>query len=301
MYGLLVVGLVVGMACSTRGVFECRQADQCALRGQTGVYEANGYCSFPDDSCPSDSRYGELAPQDIAGTCVPQPSSTGSAGSDAGVMTNEASSAGSTSSGGPVVDTGDDTTIGVSGPSSSTGSVGSSDSGGVAQVVVYTAVVSGCNDAVNLDPLMCEAIASPREGAMIVDGAAAGFGPYNSYVGFDLDASVAADQVVAVTLRLYVTDSADAESSSSGEVYAVEPFTHGDLFMVQPQTVGPLLAPDQGGVTTGQAVDWPLPVSVVVDGGPSVYLGVLAIENDGIDYWSDAGAQPPQLLVELQP
>ncbi|MEM7154387.1 MAG: hypothetical protein AAF799_16190 [Myxococcota bacterium] len=49
--------------------------DQCDRSGDPGVCQSTGYCSFPDDSCDSDQRYGELAPTDLAGTCVPGPGS----------------------------------------------------------------------------------------------------------------------------------------------------------------------------------------------------------------------------------
>jgi hypothetical protein len=50
--------------------FECVDASSCRLDGAQGTCEASGHCSFPDGDCPSGRRYGEFAPDDIAGDCV---------------------------------------------------------------------------------------------------------------------------------------------------------------------------------------------------------------------------------------
>ena len=53
--------------------------------GNAGWCEADGYCSFEDGDCPSGRRYGELAPADVAGTCVDPAATTGpSTGIEAG-------------------------------------------------------------------------------------------------------------------------------------------------------------------------------------------------------------------------
>lgn len=53
-------------SCGGAGIFACMDSSECG----TGVCEANGYCSFADDACPSMQRYGEHAPDGIAGACV---------------------------------------------------------------------------------------------------------------------------------------------------------------------------------------------------------------------------------------
>lgn len=47
------------------GAFHCDTTDQCA----GGTCEPEGFCSFPDSSCPSGKRFGELGGS-LAGTCV---------------------------------------------------------------------------------------------------------------------------------------------------------------------------------------------------------------------------------------
>ncbi len=51
--------------------FPCSSDEQCDRDGVGGVCQASGYCSFPDNACESTQRYGELAPAELAGTCVP--------------------------------------------------------------------------------------------------------------------------------------------------------------------------------------------------------------------------------------
>ncbi len=62
---------VVGCCWGCAVTFPCSTSDQCTRDGAQGTCQASGYCSFPDDGCESDERYGELAPEHLAGTCVP--------------------------------------------------------------------------------------------------------------------------------------------------------------------------------------------------------------------------------------
>lgn len=59
--GIFVAG------CGGAGVFACTDASEC---GASGTCEANGFCSFPDDTCASGQRYGAHAPGGIADVCV---------------------------------------------------------------------------------------------------------------------------------------------------------------------------------------------------------------------------------------
>ena len=51
-------------------VFRCETASQCQQNGASGTCEANGFCSFPDDDCPSGKRYGAESPDGLANVCV---------------------------------------------------------------------------------------------------------------------------------------------------------------------------------------------------------------------------------------
>jgi len=52
------------------GVFACQDDAQCENGGVAGTCEPTGGCSFPDDSCASGRRYGDHAPDGLAGQCA---------------------------------------------------------------------------------------------------------------------------------------------------------------------------------------------------------------------------------------
>jgi hypothetical protein len=59
-------------ACTAHDDFACAMDTQCvAGTGAQGHCEESGFCSFPDDTCASGSRYGEYGPAGIGGVCVP--------------------------------------------------------------------------------------------------------------------------------------------------------------------------------------------------------------------------------------
>lgn len=307
--------------CSGSTMFECEESSQCSLAGQFGTCEPNGACSFPDASCPSGQRYGEHAPLGVAGSCVPaQDPTDGSATTGGGTGVIDGSGTGSASTGSPLDDAGTTvvsmttldasegtttttTTTTTTSSSSSTSTAGAStegtSTGSPTTVLGYPAALAECNDPITLDPDACELGGNPAMGAMVVDSLDAGIGPMHGLLRFDLDDAIDPDLVVSVTLRLVATD--PTVSQFSGEVYRVEPFGLMDLFSVQPATVGPMLAPDQGPVAGGDVVEWVLPPDVLLLGEPSLYLGILPLSTDGVDYWNLDGAQPPELIVEQQP
>lgn len=63
------LGTLAAWACAL--TFPCDADEQCSRDGAAGLCQASGYCSFPDASCDSNQRYGDLAPGELAGTCVP--------------------------------------------------------------------------------------------------------------------------------------------------------------------------------------------------------------------------------------
>lgn len=73
--GLLsAVGAVLGLAlaCQPSGVFLCGTDDDCTISGVGGVCQSDGYCSFPSEDCASGQQYGQYAPSELAGECVPE-------------------------------------------------------------------------------------------------------------------------------------------------------------------------------------------------------------------------------------
>ena len=109
-----LLGGVVGWGCAIEP-FHCTDDQQCVENGVTGQCQANQYCTFPDDACPSGQRYAESAGGGLGGTCLPVDESMGteSAGDGSG-------SGGGTSNGGPGESTGvaDDATAGDTRPDS---------------------------------------------------------------------------------------------------------------------------------------------------------------------------------------
>jgi hypothetical protein len=61
---------VVALGCNTTPEFVCQSSDQCVDGELRGTCETTAFCSFPDSSCGSQRRYGELAAPELAGQCV---------------------------------------------------------------------------------------------------------------------------------------------------------------------------------------------------------------------------------------
>lgn len=104
MAGCVAVSAGLGLA-SCHRAFGCAGNEQCGVDGVSGFCEASGYCSFPDDDCPSGRRYGEHAAESLVDICVlPGESSSSSSGG-----APESSEVGTGSTGG-TTDTGSGTT-----------------------------------------------------------------------------------------------------------------------------------------------------------------------------------------------
>jgi hypothetical protein len=72
-----LVGAFTWTACSPHAAFFCTDDAQCRRDGAVGSCEAVGFCSFPDDTCPSGHRFGELAQDGFASRCVAPDGETG--------------------------------------------------------------------------------------------------------------------------------------------------------------------------------------------------------------------------------
>lgn len=67
---ILLLGATTLPSCVSTGEFNCNSDEQCVNGAELGCCEANGFCSFPDDTCKSGQRYGNLASADFAGQCT---------------------------------------------------------------------------------------------------------------------------------------------------------------------------------------------------------------------------------------
>lgn len=70
----MLIAFAVSCACSP-SVFGCVDDSGCAGSDAGGFCEPSGFCSFPDDACPSGRRYGEFSGQGLGGVCVDAPDS----------------------------------------------------------------------------------------------------------------------------------------------------------------------------------------------------------------------------------
>lgn len=55
-------------ACAPGAAFHCDSSEQCRNGSSTGTCEASGFCSFPDDTCPSGARYASAG--SLSEACV---------------------------------------------------------------------------------------------------------------------------------------------------------------------------------------------------------------------------------------
>lgn len=63
--------LALGVTSACGGAaFTCKDDDACEGAGAGGLCEPTGFCSLPDDDCPSGRRYGDYAGDGLAGECV---------------------------------------------------------------------------------------------------------------------------------------------------------------------------------------------------------------------------------------
>ncbi len=104
-----VVGLAIGVAAlvgaCNDSLFRCESDGDC-LGAQNGVCQPNGFCSFADEACASGFVYGDLAPDDLAGQCVPE----SEAGTGTGPGTSGSTPEGSDTAGGTTAALDDDGT-----------------------------------------------------------------------------------------------------------------------------------------------------------------------------------------------
>lgn len=102
----------------------CVNDEGCEDGDVVGMCQPNGYCSFPNEDCPSGQAYGDLAPSNLQGECVEPGSGTESATS----TTNASSPTSDSTTQSGSSETMDGEELGTESTSSSSGTVASSDS-----------------------------------------------------------------------------------------------------------------------------------------------------------------------------
>jgi len=183
---------------------------------------------------------------------------------------------------------------------SSTASSGSTGGGGSNPgTVEYPAAVADCVNPGAPDPDACAV--EVGQSRMTVDAEFDSINdptPRHVYLRFDLDGTLTGKVIDAVSDRLHVPTMSGSNSDNSGNMWEVAPFDRSDLFVAAPINMGSTpISPNLGAVALDSDVLFPLPVdSVAADA--SVYLGILPINTNGVDYFNNGGAAPPMLVVD---
>ncbi len=201
------------------------------------------------------------------------------------------------------------------GPTADVGSDSDSDTVDTSQPVEVLAEIAECvaladNQENYVGPDECEQVTSAGNnnggvGEMVVDQLDGDLGDreVHSYLKFPWHPAYRVDGA-KVELILHTTADGDSQSSSqTGEIWLVDTFTLGSLAQAIPSRVGTApKAQDMGMAGNDKQVAWELPASTFDDGQP-VYIGVLPVSEDGVNYWNlDAklAAERPVLLVTFE-
>lgn len=67
---LALVGFALTTACLNFDPFACDSNEECVLRGEMGVCQPSGFCSYPDETCDTHYRYEANAGDGLGGKCV---------------------------------------------------------------------------------------------------------------------------------------------------------------------------------------------------------------------------------------
>lgn len=144
----LAIGMGIAVGCAAVGAYACGDDAQCVGDAGQGTCEAEGYCAFPDDTCPTGKRFGEHAGDGLAGSC---------AGGATGPGTTEASTSASTTGSGST-----DTVSGTTGSICGDGSIDGDeacDDGNQADG-------DGCSSACQHEPLRVFATSEVLDGKL---------------------------------------------------------------------------------------------------------------------------------------
>ncbi len=221
-------------------------------------------------------------------------------GGGPGSSASSGGAGGTTSAGG---DGGAITTGGAGGVAGDGGVISAGGMGGAGGAPIvsttYAASIAECIDPLVLDPDDCEADAGAGHlNVDLEDGATAS--PVQSYLAFPIDGAIAGHSVLDVTLSLTVSADLGSNSNSSGEIWLVSAFSLADLSSAEPTKIGNQpLAADLGSVALSRTVTFTLPPASVAP-NTTLYLGIYPLSTNGVNYYNNAGATPPQLSITYQ-
>ena len=260
------------------------------------------HCAFPSDACNGGLEFGALAEPDLVGQCVDGPTlgtSSGATGSsdssmDEGTLTGAAD--GGSTVGSDTLGVGDSSGTTTTGGTTTGTSEGTSSGGELPSEFVATYATCAFADRTGGDPnpAACLMI-NPGDGFTVDASAINGMTTYG-YVLFELGDDFVPDGITEVALHLRVAQGDNAASTQSGAVYQVAAFSEPSLQAALPAVISDL-APDQGPVAPDDEVVWILPPDLLSSGATSLYLSLQTRANDGVVYWTEAGSNPPRLVI----
>ena len=167
----------------------------------------------------------------------------------------------------------------------------------------YPADVAECVDPAAPDPMVCRSEnmgASANLFQMVVDlQDTATAHPWVAYVRFPVDNQIAGRTITAIALRVTATDDPAAASNSTGEVFAVAPFSLAELTGIAPAKTGARLVSSQGAVALLDVIEFPLPTDSV-RAGESAHFGIFPVSTQGVDFWNSSGPNPPVLIIDVE-
>jgi len=172
------------------------------------------------------------------------------------------------------------------------------DNPGTAQVV-YTATIAECLDPNQPDLDACGS--TNGLGQLVVDGNDGSTdSPWQSFVRFELDATLDGMTVRGVKLVMTATDDDKAAGPDSGDIWQVAAFDRASLAGGPPARIGTSpLARSRGSVDPLDVVQWGLPVTLIA-ARTTIYLGVITDDDSGgVNYWNLEGREPPRLVIDV--
>ena len=167
-----------------------------------------------------------------------------------------------------------------------------------ATVLEVPANFIACRGPGEFDPAQCSEYANKKD-TLVID--------LDSDVGmlvacgiFVLDDALLDKTVLDVELELHTSGGMSSASTTSGEIWAVEPFTPADFELSLPVKLGDSpLAPNPGPAVNSQPMRWELPIEIAV-ANTQLHLCVYPVSDDDVRFDSHQSNHPPVLRIEFE-